>query len=133
MNSGNLKYTPTHNWINLKRKFVTIGVTDYLIKELGNLIAISLPKVGDEIISGISYGEIESINELYDLIVPIDGEVMKVNSDLFTNLKKLERDPFGDGWFVKVRILEPKTLDTLMNEDEYKEYKKSIRKKRKRL
>ncbi|MDR4496900.1 MAG: hypothetical protein MRK02_03085 [Candidatus Scalindua sp.] len=79
MSTGNHKFTKSHNWINLKRKFATIGVTDFLLSEIGNLISLSLPKVGDEVVSDIAYGE-ESMDELQDLVVPIDGEVIKTNS-----------------------------------------------------
>ncbi|MDR4503435.1 MAG: hypothetical protein MRK01_01410 [Candidatus Scalindua sp.] len=132
MSTGTIKFTASHNWINLKRKFVTIGITDFLLSEMGDLISISLPRASDEIVSGIAYGEIESITELRDLVVPIDGEVIKINTDLYTNLKKLQSSPYEDGWFVTVRILEPEKLDLLMDEPEYKAYTKSLKKKRKK-
>jgi len=126
-----IKYSPEHNWVELKRKVVTIGITDYLTGELGDLIDLCLPKVGEEVIYGISYGEIESINILHDLIAPLSGEIVKVNSDLATSLKVLQKDPYGDGWFLKVRMPENDSLDSLMDEDENEEYVKSIKKKTK--
>ena len=132
MNTGNLKFTKSHNWVNLKRKFATIGVTDFLLSEIGDLISLSLPKVGDEVVSDIAYGEIESMDELQDLVVPIDGEVIKTNSDLYNNLKKLQKDPLVEGWLIKIRIIEPEKLDSLMNEKEYEAYKKSLKKKGKK-
>lgn len=132
MSTGTIKFTESHNWINLKRKFATIGITDFVLSEMGNLISISMPKVGDEIVSGIAYGEIESMNELRDLVVPIDGEVIKINTDLYTNLKKLEKHPYEEGWLVSVRILEPEKLDLLMGETEYNSYTKNLKKKRKK-
>lgn len=129
MKKGKLKYSLDHNWIELKRKVVTIGVTDYFIDGLGDLIDLCLPKVTEDIILDISYGEIESINFLHDLIAPLMGDIVKVNSDVVTTLKVLQKDPFGDGWLIKVRITDPEQLDDLMDEDEYEEYKKSIRKK----
>ena len=118
MKSENLKYSPNHNWIKFKRKIATIGVTDYLINEFGDLIDLSLPKVGDEVISDISYGDIESVDILSDLISPVSGEVIKVNTDLATKLKALQKNPFGNSWFIKVRMLDAEQLDTLMDEDE---------------
>lgn len=129
MKKEEFKYSLSHNWVELKRKVVTIGVTDYLIDELGDPIDLCLPKVNEDIILGISYGEIESINVLYDLIAPLSGEVVKVNSDLVTTLRVLQKNSFKDSWFIKVRIIDPEQLDALMNEDEYEEYKKSIKKK----
>ncbi len=131
MKKVKIKYSPRHNWVELKRKVVTIGITDYLIGELGDLIDLCLPKVGEEVIDGISYGEVESMSTLHDLIAPLNGAIVKVNSDLATSLKVLQRDPFGDGWFIKVRLPEDYDLDFLMDEDEYEEYTKSIKKKAK--
>ncbi len=129
MKKGNLKYSLDHNWVELKRKVVTIGVTDYFIDELGDLIDLCLPKVNEDILLGISYGEIESLDVLHDLMAPLNGEIVKINSDLITTLRVLQKHPFDDGWFIKVRIADPEQLDALMDEDEYEEYKKSIRKK----
>ena len=131
MKKAKIKFTPEHNWVELKRKVAAIGITDYLIGELGDLIDLCLPKVGEELIYGISYGEIESMSTLHDLIAPLNGAVVKVNSDLPTSLKVLQRDPYGDGWFIKVRLPEDYDLDFLMDEDEYDEYIKSIKKKTK--
>ncbi len=127
-----IKYSLEHNWVSLKRTVVSIGVTDYFIHELGDLIDLSLPKISDEIIAGISYGEIESINEFSDLTAPISGGVVKVNMDIVTKLKALQKDPFGDGWFLKVKIIDPGQLDGLMDEAEYEEYTKSLKKKKKK-
>ena len=131
MKKVKIKYSPGHNWVELKRKVVTIGITDYLIGELGDLIDLCLPKTGEEVIDGISYGEVESMSTLHDLIAPLNGAIVKVNSDLATSLKVLQRDPYGDGWFIKVRLPEDYDLDFLMDEDEYEEYTKSIKKKAK--
>ncbi len=106
MKKVKIKYSPKHNWIELKRKVVTIGITDYLIDELGDLIDLCLPKVDEEVIDGIPYGEIESMNTLRDLIAPLNGAIVKVNSDLPTSLKTLQKDPYGEGWFIKVRLPE---------------------------
>ncbi len=129
MKKRKLKYSLDHNWVELKRKVVTIGVTDYFIDELGDLIDLCLPKVNEDIILGISYGEIESINVLRDLMAPLAGVIVKVNSDLATTLRTLQKNPFDDSWLIKVRITDPEQLDALMDEDEYEEYKKSKKKK----
>ena len=129
MKKGKLKYSLDHNWVELKRKVVTIGVTDYFIDELGDLIDLCLPKVNEDILLDISYGEIESLDVLHDLMAPLNGVIVKVNSDLITTLRALQKNPFDDSWLIKVRIADPEELDALMDEDEYEEYKKSIRKK----
>ena len=131
MKKVKIKYSPKHNWIELKRKVVTIGITDYLIDELGDLIDLCLPKVEEEVIDGIPYGEIESMSTLHDLIAPLNGAIVKVNSDLPTSLKTLQKDPYGDGWFIKVRLPEDYDLDFLMDEDEYDEHIKGVKKDKK--
>ncbi len=129
MKKVKLKYSPEHNWIEFKRKVVTIGVTDFLLEEVGDLIDLCLPKVGEEVIYGISYGELESMNILRDLIAPLNGEIVKVNSDLPASLKVLQKDFFGDGWLIKVRLEGTEHVDSLMDGEEYEEYKKGIKKK----
>ncbi len=131
MKKTKLKYSPEHNWVEFKRKVVTIGVTDFLLDEVGDLIDLCLPKVGEEVILGISYGELESMNILRDLIAPLNGEIVKVNSDLPCSLKVLQKDYFGEGWLIKVRLEEIGDIDSLMDGEEYEEYKKSIKKKEK--
>ncbi len=128
MKKVKLKYSPEHNWVEFKRKVVTIGVTDFLLDEVGDLIDLCLPKAGEEVIFGISYGELESMNILRDLIAPLNGEIVKVNTDLPASLKALQKDPFCEGWLVKVRLEETEHIDFLMDEDEYQEYKKRIKK-----
>ncbi len=131
MKKAKLKYSSEHNWVEFKRKVVTIGVTDFLLDEVGDLIDLCLPKAGEEVIHGISYGELESMNILRDLIAPLNGEIVKVNSDLPGSLKVLQKDYFGEGWLIKVRLEEIGEIDSLMDGEEYEEYKKSIKKKEK--
>ena len=133
MSKKNYKYSKKHSWLKLKRTVVDIGITDYFLNELGALIDLSLPRVGDEVISGISYGEIESLNKLSDLVSPVSGGVVKVNTELISKLKNIQKVPFDDGWIIKVRIADTVQLDSLMDEDEYKEYKKGFKKRRKKL
>ncbi len=133
MGKGDFKYSKKHNWAKLKRTVVTIGVTDFFLNGLGDLIDLNLSRVGDEIVYGISYGEIESVNDISDLIAPFNGGVIKVNTDLVAKLKILQKDPFDDGWFIKVRIPDVSQLDALMEEEEYEEYKKSLKRKKKRV
>lgn len=132
MSKKEMRYSQNHIWVQLKRTVVAIGVTDFYLNEIGDLIDLSLPKVGDEIISDISYGEIESMSVLADLVAPVSGGVVKVNTELASKLKLLQKDPFGDGWFLKVRVNDASQLDNLMDEDEYEDFKKSFKKKRKK-
>lgn len=133
MSSDNYKFSQKHNWVLLKRKVAIVGVTDYFLNELGDLIDLNLPKVSDEMIKDITYGVIENMNVLSDLISPISGEIVKVNTELSAKLKSLPKDPYGNSWFVKVRISYPEQLDELMEEEEYDEYVKKLKKKKKKM
>ncbi len=132
MGKNNYKYSKKHSWVKLKRTVVDIGITDYFLNELGALIDLSLPRVGDEVISGISYGEIESLNKLSDLVSPASGGVIKVNTDLISKLKNIQKVPLDDSWFIRVRIAVPDQLDALMDEEGYEEYIKGFKKRRKK-
>ncbi|HHT9126008.1 MAG TPA: glycine cleavage system protein GcvH [Candidatus Brocadiia bacterium] len=117
-----LKYTKTHVWVKLKGRIATIGITQYMLKRLGTLIYLDLPQVGDELLAGITFGEVESINAISDLTCPVEGTVIKDNKRLLEDLDILSNDPYGEGWLIKVRIANLKQLNSLMTAEEYKKY-----------
>lgn len=114
-----LKYTPTHEWFFWDNKAITVGLTKFIIDELDDLLFLDLPKVGDEILSGISFGEIESLNKLIDITSPMAGEVIAVNERLYENLTILNSDPYNHGWLIKFITNERHILNELLNAKEY--------------
>ncbi len=96
-----LKYTPTHEWFLFGNKLITVGITQFIVDELDKLLYLDLPKVRDEILSGISFGEVESLEMLIDITSPISGEIVEVNERLFENLDLLSNDPYDKGWLIK--------------------------------
>jgi len=98
-----LKYTKDHEWI-LEEKDGTavIGVTEYAVEQLGDIVHIELPDVGDEYESGDSIGTIESTKTVSDLYLPINGKILEVNDSLLTNLAEIGKDPYDEGWLVRI-------------------------------
>ncbi len=114
-----LKYTLTHEWFLTDKKSITVGLTKFLVNDLDKLLFLDLPKVGDEILSGISFGEIESLDRLIDITSPMAGEVIAVNERLYENLSILSDDPYRHGWLIKFVTNETHILDGLLNAREY--------------
>ncbi len=104
MNPSDLKYTSTHEWVRLGGDTATIGITDHAAHSLSDLVYLGLPAVGAAVKAGQSFGEIESVKAVSDLNSPVDGEVVEVNEDLADDLGTINRDPYGEGWMVKVRL-----------------------------
>lgn len=114
-----LKYTRTHEWFSVDTKSITVGLTKFIVDKLNKLLFLDLPKAGDEILSGICFGEIESLEMLLDITSPLPGEVIAVNERLFENLDILSNDPYGNGWLIKFVTNERHLLDKLLNAQEY--------------
>ncbi|NUO08673.1 MAG: glycine cleavage system protein H [Candidatus Brocadia sp.] len=114
-----LKYTPSHEWFLWDKKSITVGLTQFIIDGLDKLLFLDLPKAGDEILSGISFGEIESLDRLIDITSPIAGEVIAVNERLFENLNILSSDPYNHGWLIKFVTTETHLISELLDAREY--------------
>jgi glycine cleavage system H protein len=127
MRPDDFKYSETHEWIkyNPKSKEATIGITDYAVKQLSDLVHIDLPKVGDNVEQGAPFGEIESVKTVADLVSPLSGKILEVNKDVSGDLDMLKEEPFEDGWLIKIKPTEPSELESLMTKKEYEEFLKS--------
>jgi glycine cleavage system H protein len=121
-----LRYTQTHEWVKITGKNTAIiGITDYAVTQLRDIIHIELPKVGEEIEQGSPCGEIESVKTVADFVAPLSGKVTAVNKDLLSDLDVLKDDPYEEGWFIKIRLSDPSEVDSLMSVDEYNEFVES--------
>ncbi len=116
----NLKYTDEHEWIAVDGDIATIGITDYAQGELGDLVFVELPEVGDEIIQGNSFGTVEAVKAVSDLFAPVSGSVTEVNELLAADPETVNKDPYGDGWMIKVKMSNPGELDDLLDAATYK-------------
>ena len=99
-----LQYTKSHEWVRTEDDTATIGITDYAQEELGDIVYVELPEEGDTFEAGDSFGSIESVKAVSDLYTPVGGEVVEVNVALNDSPEKINEDPYGDGWIVKLRV-----------------------------
>ena len=117
------KYSTDHEWIELKEEdAVVIGITDFAQEQLGDLVYIELPSIGDEITCGDNISVIESVKAASDLIAPVSGEVVDVNNQLEDEPELVSEDPMGEGWFIKVKLSDISELDDLMDESAYQAF-----------
>jgi len=117
-----LKYTREHEWVSVEGKVATIGITDHAQHQLGDVVFVELPAVGDRLEKADAFGVVESTKAVSDIYAPVSGEVVEVNDDLPDNPELINEDPYGDGWIVKVTLGDPTDLDDLLSADEYRAY-----------
>lgn len=98
-----LKYTKSHEWVRMEDDTATVGITDHAQDELGDVVFVELPEEGATFEAGDSFGTVESVKAVSDLYAPVGGEVVEVNSALDDNPEKINEDPYGEGWIVKLR------------------------------
>ncbi len=116
-----LKYSKEHEWVAIEGSVATVGITDYAQDQLGEIVYIELPAVGDKISKDDPFGVVESVKAVSDIFAPISGTVVEVNEDLPESPEAVNEDPFGDGWLIKVKIADQAELADLMDSEEYEE------------
>lgn len=117
-----VKVSEQHVWIAVEDRHVHLGVTNYLQKDLGSVISVELPDVGDQIEKGEAFAEIESVSTVQELISPVSGRVLGVNPQLEEHPALINEDPYSDGWLIEVRLKDEAELESLMDMDEYYRY-----------
>ncbi len=118
-----IKYSEDHEWIESKGDdLVVIGITDFAQEQLGDLVYVELPEVGDECTRGENISVIESVKAASDLIAPVSGSITEVNSRLEDEPEIVTEDSMGEGWFIKVKLSNPEELDDLMDEEAYNSF-----------
>ncbi len=118
-------YSESHEYIRVEGEEGFIGISDYAQKQLGNVVYVDMPEEGDEITAGDDFGAIESVKAASDLIAPVSGEVLEVNTALEENPRLVNEDPMAN-WSIKVSIQDPSQLDSLMDEERYAAYCASL-------
>jgi glycine cleavage system H protein len=116
-----LKYHPEHDWAKLDGDTATIGITWYAQDALGEIVHFEPPVEGSSVAKDESYGEVESVKAVSDLVSPLSGEVTEVNQAVVDEPEKINEDPYGDGWLIKVRLSDPSEVDGLLDVGAYKE------------
>ena len=114
-NPDNLFYTKEHEWVNLKDNKAVIGITDYAQGQLGDVIFIEFPKVGQEVNAGDVFGEVEAVKTVSELYAPVSGTILELNGELENSPDLVNNDPYGDGWIIKISPNNPNERDELMN------------------
>ncbi len=120
MYPDNLRYTKDHEWIDAKGETGTIGVTFFAQKELGDVVFVELPEVGRRLKSGEEFGTIESVKAVSEVYSPVAGEVVEVNETLRDHPERINEEPYGAGWILKVRLAEPGEVGKLMDAAAYR-------------
>lgn len=118
----NFKYTKEHEWLELNGDHGTIGITDHAQHELGDIVFVDLPKAGSKVTKGHTFGSVESVKAVSDIYAPVSGEIVETNALLSKNPEKLNEDPHGDGWLIKVKLSAPDETDGLMDATAYEKY-----------
>jgi glycine cleavage system H protein len=116
----NLKYTKDHEWIKVEGNIGTIGITDYAQGELGDIIYVDVTASG-EIKQGESCGTIEAVKTVSDVFAPVSGKITEIHTSVNDNPASLNKDPYGEGWIVKIELTNPSELDSLLDASAYKE------------
>jgi glycine cleavage system H protein len=116
------RYTKEHEWVDAKGDMATIGITDYAQQELGDVVFVELPKPGAKIEAGKSFGTVESVKAVSEIYAPAAGEVLEANGELHNTPEKLNTDPHGAAWLIKVRLANPADVAKLMDAAAYEAY-----------
>ena len=124
MTPEKLLYSKTHEWVSVETddsgaKVATVGLSAFALEALTDLVFMELPEVGREVSAEEPFGEVESVKAVSDLISPVDGEIVDVNTGIADDLEKLAEDPYGDGWMVKVKLSDETALANLMDYEAY--------------
>jgi glycine cleavage system H protein len=116
-----LKFTNDHLWLRIDGSRAHVGISEHAQGELGEIIAVELPDVGDEVEKGESFGELESVKTVNELIAPISGQVVAINTELDDHPTIVNEDPYHEGWLIEVELNDSGELETLLDADEYDE------------
>jgi glycine cleavage system H protein len=122
MYPANFHFTKEHEWVSVEGGIGVIGISDHAQKELGDIVYVELPKVGAHLEQGKNLGSVESVKAVSDIYAPVSGEVVEVNPLLSTAPEKLNEDPHGDAWLVKIKLSSPDEIKSLLSAEDYQKY-----------
>jgi glycine cleavage system H protein len=117
-----LKYSKEHEWVLVEDNVATVGITDYAQDQLGDIVFVELPAIGDKVSKEDAFGVVESVKAVSDIYAPVSGKVLEVNDDLPDNPEMVNEDPYGDGWLIKIEMNDPEELQDLLTAAEYEEF-----------
>jgi glycine cleavage system H protein len=118
---ANLKYTKDHEWIRAEGEIAYIGITDFAQRELGDIVYVEIETQGETLAKEAVFGTVEAVKTVSDLYMPVSGEVIEINPVLESNPEIVNKDPYGQGWMIKVKLSNPAEYDSLLSDAQYKE------------
>jgi len=116
-----LKYTKDHEWVKVEDDILIIGITDFAQSELGDIVYVEVETVDETLYADEVFGTVEAVKTVSDLFLPVDGEIVEFNESLEDEPEKVNTDPYGDGWMIKLKFSDASQLDNLLSADDYKE------------
>ncbi len=116
-----LKYTKDHEWIRIEGDTATVGITDFAQGELGDIVYVEVETLDESLGKEEVFGTVEAVKTVSDLFLPLSGEIVEFNEALEDTPEKVNEDPYGEGWMVKIKISDPEEIDTLLSDEQYKE------------
>jgi len=117
----NIKYTKDHEWVRLEGDEAFVGITDYAQGELGDIVFIEVETVGEQLMTGETFGTVEAVKTVSDMFMPISGEVLEFNDELEQNPETVNKDPYDKGWIIKIKPADVAEFDDLLDASAYKE------------
>ena len=118
----NRKYTNEHEWLEVRGDLGVVGITHYAQSELGDIVYVELPATGTSVLAGEPFGTVESVKAVSEIYAPASGEVVEVNAALADHQDVVNKDPYGQGWLIKIKLADPSEADSLMSAAEYRKY-----------
>lgn len=118
----NLKYSSDHEWVKAEGNQAYVGITDFAQEELGDIVYLDISTEGESLEQGEVFGSVEAVKTVSDLLMPVTGEVLEINSELDDAPELVNKDPYDKGWIIKISLEKPEELDGLMSAAEYKEF-----------
>src|SRR5262252_10622476 len=122
MTPEDLLFSKEHEWLRIVDNIGTIGISDHAQKELGEIVYVEMPKVGTKFDNGETFGNVESVKAVSELFMPASGEVVEINEELGAAPEKINEDPYGEGWMIRVRLANTEDIADLMSAEEYDDY-----------
>ena len=117
---SNLKYTKDHEWISIDGDIATVGITEFAQGELGDIVYVEVETVDETMDIEEVFGTVEAVKTVSDLFLPLSGEIIEFNDSLESEPEKVNQDPYGDGWMIKIKISNPEEIDNLLDDEAYK-------------
>lgn len=116
----NLKYTKDHEWVKVEGNNAYVGITDFAQKELGDIVYVDISTVGEDVEKESVFGTVEAVKTVSDLFMPVSGKVLEVNGKIDSNPELVNKDPYGEGWMIKIELANPADVDSLLSAADYK-------------